>query len=254
MLVNRGRAVLRRRREDGYAFRPISIDDVKMNITKTKSNINDLHVMQERQCLPSFVSRKQRMEDITIKKAEIDAGIEEIERAIRRVGSYSITDTMKKNISDYLSLELQKIVHSYRSMQQDFLKKVSCMEIFDRLDERDEKVLLNESMVQANDIRQSIFGLTTILMELKIAIGSQTWKLDRIEFFMAQTNENIKCTNRELALTPSKGVFLKNRIIFVLVLFVVILFCASMVKMTRRQRSSVKHRALVETRGLSEKT
>lgn len=241
MLVNRGRAVLRRRGEPECAFKPISIDDAKMQITRTKSNINDLRIMQERQCLPSFVSRKQRMEEIAGKKAEIDAGIEEIERAIHRVSSYSITDAMKKNITDHLSLELQKIVHSYRSMQQDFLKKVSCMEIFDRLDERDEEVLLSESMVQANDIRQSIFGLTTILMELKIAIGSQTWKLDRIEFFMAQANENIKCANRELALTPSRGVFFKNRIIFILVLFVVILFCASMVKVARRQRSYVMH-------------
>lgn len=240
MLVNRGRAVLRGRSETGPTFRPISIEDVKMHIARTKSNINDLRVMQERQCLPSFVSRKRRMEDIASKKMEIDTGIEEIERGIYRVNSYSLSSAMKKNITDYLSLELQKIVHSYRSMQQDFLKKVSCMEIFDRLDERDEEVLLSESMVQANDIRQSIFGLTTILMELKIAIGSQTWKLDRIEFFMAQANENIKCANRELALPPSRGVFLKNRIIFILVFLVVILFCASMVKVARRHQSATR--------------
>jgi len=234
MLVNRGKETLLDRKKD-VIFTPISIDHIKRRVKRIKADVNDLYVMQERHCLPSFVSRKQRIEEISSKKTEINSGIEEVEAEIRMVNAYKISKTMRKNIADYLSLELHKVVHSYRAMQQDFLKKVSCMEVFDAPDEHDESMLVSENTSQMNDVKRSIFSLTTTLMELKMVIGAQAWKLDRIEFFMACANENIKNANHELVLMPSKSTFLKNKVIFILTCLVVILFFLSVAKVSKHR-------------------
>lgn len=234
MLVNRWKEALAGR-ERAAPFVAISIDHVKRRMKKVKSNVNDLYVMQERHCLPSFVPRKQRTDEISGKKAEINADIDEVEAEIRRVDTYGISSTMRKNIADYLSLELHKVVHGYRAMQQDFLKKVSCMEVFDTHDECDESLLVSENVSQMNDVKQSIFGLTTTLMELKMVIGAQAWKLDRIEFFMACANENIKSANHELVVMPYKNAFVKNRVIFILTCLVIVLFFLSVAKVSRHR-------------------
>lgn len=232
MLINKGKLFLHPKNP----FSPLSTDHIKNGLCEIRDKINELVVLQERQCLPSFVSRKTRMEEISNRKNEINNTIETLDKDINRVENFKLPTIMRKTIRNYFSKELQQIVHKYRSIQQDFLKKVSCMEIFDKLEENEEVAVLLDNKKQINDIRQSIFSLTTTLMELKMLVVDQNWKMDRIEFYMIDTNENIKKTNMELMEMPNSRIFFKNRIIYCLLLFVCILMVLTLVKVYRHKK------------------
>lgn len=96
---------------------------IKKLLKKADANLEELSVMQERQCLPSFTSRKARMDEIGMKKIEINKNIAEIESEVGKFELYKIDATMKANMQNHFYFILQTFVLSYRSLQQEFLKR-----------------------------------------------------------------------------------------------------------------------------------
>lgn len=58
------------------------------------------------------------------------------------------------------------------------------MEIYDRLENENCPMLITQNRLELDEIQEGIFNLTTTLIELKVALGKQTNKIDRIEFFL----------------------------------------------------------------------
>lgn len=220
-----------------FLFKPptqlIQINPLRSLMASTSIQIKDLHLLQEKQCLPSFVSKSDRMKEITTLKTKITDNLTTLEKLIHSFEVFPISKEMKSNLKEYFTFELQSLVYKFRETQQSFLSKMSNHEIFQSFDEETPLQVQDTSM---QETKSTIFQLTTMLMELKMAVTAQTFKIDRIEFYLNNVNQNIKDTNREIIELPRRSVYFKNRIIYVLLAVVTVLMILTLIKVSKNKK------------------
>jgi hypothetical protein len=215
-------------------------NDLRTKLIETGRQISTLKLMLDRQCLPSFTQRRKRMIEINKQKCVINGSIHRCNGIVKDINGLNICDTMKKSMRRYFATKVEQILLEYRNIEERFLEKMNRMKIFDELEESKVAVeycdvSLAKKKNEVEQIRKSIFYLTTLLLEMKMIVGSQTWKIDRVEFFVGMVNENLKGSNKELEEIPKRHNRIKNRIIYFLSITVVILTIFSLLKALKQR-------------------
>ncbi|TBU07512.1 hypothetical protein CWI39_0308p0030 [Hamiltosporidium magnivora] len=210
-------------------------DTIRKKLNEAKQSISDLQLMLERHCLPSFNMRKRKMSEINHKKAEINLLISKIESLFLVIEKEDLPESMRSSIKHHFATKLKRNLLFYRNIQQSFLKKISSLQTFEDLDSESvqgsvqEMVTIKKSSDSQN-IKKTIFHLTTLLLEMKMIIQAQSYKIDRIDFLLNQTYVHIDKTNQELVEIPKYTSKLKNSIIYALSMFVFLLIILSILK------------------------
>ncbi|KCZ74800.1 hypothetical protein H311_03922 [Anncaliia algerae PRA109] len=212
----------------------IQLSSLRSCIATVNVQIKDLHLHQERQCLPSFLSKSERMKEISSLKNKISENLSLIEKTVHSFEIFPVSKEMKQNLKEYFTFELQGLLYKFRETQQSFLNKMSNNEIFQSFEE---DIPAQTQVSSMHETKSTIFQVTTMLMELKMAVTAQTFKIDRIEFYLTNVNENMKKTNKELLQLPRKGVYFKNRIIYFLLFIVIVLMVLSLIKVSKYRKS-----------------
>ncbi|KAG0440284.1 t-SNARE affecting a late Golgi compartment protein 2 [Dictyocoela muelleri] len=212
---------------------------IRRQLKELTEEINMLKTLQVRQTLPSFSHRREKKNEIMEIKTEIDLKLVKVENEIKSIAIPAI--------KNYFIKKLQAILLEYRKNQQEYLKNIKNVQIFDELEniEGNEIMICTSKQKRIDDVRKSIFFITTVLMEIKSLVLQQNESIDRIDFNLEISNNNLNLASKEMRkIGKSRGLY-KNRIIVFLISVLVILLCISSGKIIRR-RKIVRDRILAD--------
>ncbi|KAF9763490.1 t-SNARE affecting a late Golgi compartment protein 2 [Nosema granulosis] len=202
------------------------ISNLRLLLLTIKNDINSLSIKQEKHCLPSFVSKKKRRDELELFKTHISNNISSFDNLVKSLEfKHPLLD---RTIRDYFGSKLKLLVTEYRNIQQSFLLKINFYEEYEVQEEAE--YTMESKFENVIDLRQSIYELTTLLVEMKMVVKHQGYTIDRIDFFYDSTNISLEGLNKEIdKLSASYGGY-KDKIMYFLILFVVILVCLTVLK------------------------
>lgn len=221
-----------RRREGNFI--PLSTAEIRGSLESIGEEISRLSIKQKKHCLPSFTSKRKRQDEIEEIKRRISNEISATERKIEDILGRPGSKTLASSMYGYFIRQLRTAVYRYRSLQQEFLKKVDFYEDLEsREDENEDNIMMLENV---KDIRRSIYDLTTVLLDMKMAVGQQSIQIDRLDFYLDSINFHLEGTNRELEKMPGSYRGVKDRVMYFLLCLSILLVAMSMLKMLRHRR------------------
>ncbi|KAH9411361.1 hypothetical protein HK407_05g10280 [Ordospora pajunii] len=222
-------------RINSLKFAPISMAGMRKSLSDTRESISKLGVLQERHGLPSFTTRIKKQKEIDDLKRSIAESIACSERKIESLAGYTNSKCLSESMGEYFSAQLRAIIHDYRSIQQEFLKK---MDLHDELEHEENESLDEKNMVMVEavkDLRKSIYDLTSILLNMRMAVGQQSLQIDRLDFYFDSINFYLESTNNELEKIPATHGKLKDKVMYSMLAMSTVLTLMSLIKMVRNR-------------------
>ncbi|KAM0681224.1 hypothetical protein GINT2_000422 [Glugoides intestinalis] len=186
----------------------LSIDNIKPKISSLKLCISQLDNKLEFSTLPGFSSKEKKYREITDLRSRIDELSKEIEHETRDFNCEDkiIADAVQK----YLFARLTACLSRLRAFQQRALCQTE--EIIRKPDFEFE--MMQETIQRNNTIKASIFNLTNTLIQLKVALKSQTGIIDTIDSCFESSNMFLAQANKEIEKLPSRYCGFKDYIIY----------------------------------------
>jgi hypothetical protein len=218
-------------------FKPLSTSAITQILGSIAEDVGNLSVRQNRQCLPSFSSKKKRELEIEGFKRRIGSKCSLAEKEIGRLLEHPAPQPLLKSIYTHYMGKLKMLIKDYRAHQQNYLEKISLEEETERLEEGQCEAMLFADNVR--EIRRSILELTSVLMDMKVAVAQQTLQIDRIDFYFESINQNLEGANSELEKMPRAYRSCKDTMLYFLLMLCIMLAALSMLKMFRT-RSQVR--------------
>lgn len=232
MILNRTleyKKYLRRRDVD---FSPLTTTDIRASLRSIRESISALCIKQEKHCLPSFASKRKIQDEIEALKHAISDEVSQAEERIAGIAHASPCSMLNATMHAYFVGQLKTVIYSFRSLQQEFLKKIDFYEDADHCEEENgENTMLLENV---KDVRKSIYNLTTVLLDMKMAVGQQSAQIDRLDFYFETINMHLEGTNKELEKLPVSYRGTKNKVMYFLLSLSMLLATISVMKAFRR--------------------
>lgn len=227
------------------AYSPIMLPiKLKESLDYTTKQLFKLKLLQERQCLPSFSKRKLKREEINQIKNDIRILILRLEEYIKDINTLECIPLLKKRMKDYYAKLVHAVLIEYREMQQKYLKKIKNLQIFDDLEDTrpfqshqntPQKLICQKKQSDIESIRNSLYFITSVLLEMKTIVASHSNMIDRIDYLVDEANNNLRLANKEIEKVPSKYGGLKDKIILILLLVMACLLLLFILKIYRRR-------------------
>ncbi|TBU18698.1 putative subunit of t-SNARE complex [Ordospora colligata] len=235
MFANRTLEYRRMARIGSLKFAPISMTGIRKSLSDTRESISRLGILQEKHGLPSFTTRIKRRKEIDDLKRTIVESIACIERKIEDLNGCTNSKCLSGNIGEYFSAQLRAIIYDYRSIQQEFLKNIDLHEELEH--EENENIDEKSTVVveTVKDLRKSIYDLTSILLNMRMAVGQQSLQIDRLDFYFDSINFYLESTNNELEKIPATHGKLKDKIMYSMLVMSTVLTLMSLMKMVRNR-------------------
>lgn len=241
MIIDRTPAYRNFRKESAsFSYDPTP-NKIRRQLKEINEKMEVLKRLQKRQALPSFSYRREKKNEIMEIKTEIDITLVNTEKTIKSIQIMPV--------KSYFVRKLQMLLLDYRKNQQEYLRSIKNAQIFDDLEniEGNEITICTSKQKRIDDVRKSIFFITTVLMEIKSLVIQQGDSIDRIDFNIEISNSTLGLSAREMRkIVKNRGTY-KNRIIIVLISILIILLCISSGKILRRRRI-VRNQILAEIR------
>lgn len=234
MIVNKTIELCRLRHFKKQSVQTISVDDIRKDLVKISELIEVFKQQLHKNLLPSFVPKEKQNQEILKLKDNLNNLIESTENKIKTFDCAEMK--IVKAIKNYFFDNLRKFVLKYRSVQQEHVKKTDiysdyCTE--SGIYKENEQL---ETMIsQKCNVRESIFRLTNTLIELKMAIKDQNQYLDRIDYFVDETNFYLENANREIIKIPGNYTKFKDMIIYILIYIVCVLLVLILIKQMKKR-------------------
>jgi hypothetical protein len=137
---------------------------------------------------------------------------------------------LDRTIKEYFGSQLKILLTEYRNIQQSFLHKINFYDEYEVQEEEETGDLMESKFDNVTNIRQSIYELTTLLVEMKMVVNTQGYAIDRIDFFYDNTNINLEGLNNEIEKIAVSYRGVKDKIMYFLVLFVIALVFLTIAK------------------------
>lgn len=205
----------------------LKVGRIREQIILVRNHLTKLRTALHRQRLPFT---RTNIPNLIGLKLKLSQEILKLETCIREIDC-----AMSESIRNYFNAILKTIIIDYRQSEEKHLLNLQNI----KYDNTQMLVTLND----AEKIKQSIFFLTTMLMEIKLVVYAQREKLDRIDEYLDSANIEIEKTNNELKDIPKKHNRVKNRIVYFMTLFLVMLLFIAIVKAERtRSRRGRRNR------------
>lgn len=211
----------------------ISLDCIRDELSKLGLAISTLQKMMNKQMLPSFTSRDRRTHEICAQKKAIGKEISAIESKIK---GFNLADQrITTAVQSYFFMMLKRIIIFYRGIQQECMRKSPVYNDYELgIAATAEECMLQQTIDRATHIRQTIFSLTNMLLELKIVLKNQTHTIDKIDFFFDQSNFYLDETNREIMKIPSRFGEFKDGIIYFLLYLICLLLILVLIRAAKK--------------------
>lgn len=221
---------LRQRKRPDVEF--ATVQPIRNAIVQLTIEISALQKRLNKSLLPSFDTRERRMRGIEDQRCTINDTIRGIEIEIKRIALPE--RRMVISMQAYFFAMLKRIVMLYRSIQQESLRKDEAYSEYAPSETvYEEGCLLQMAAGKTAQIRQSIFNLTNTLLELKIALKSQSTMIDRIDFYFDKSNFYLEEANKEIEKIPANFAGIKDTIIYILIYAICLLLALSLAKIAR---------------------
>lgn len=208
---------------------------LRNKLIQVQSHLSNFKNTVEKQSLPTFT--KKRNDNVI--KCNLNLQLVQLENQISEIKNMNFCENMKKNMYTYFGDFLKIILIEYRNIEEKNLKKYSYNDNYyvdNSLQNNEMNDFLQIKKVNdAEQIRKSIFFLTTMLMEIKMVVNAQREKIDRVEMVLEKVEKDLECANEELECVANKQGKGKNRFIFGLSLCVIFLIVLSMIKAARKK-------------------
>lgn len=234
MIVNRTIDLLRLRRYKRLPSQIRTVNSIRDLLESLSSEINELKQKLNKNLLPSFISKEKQAKDIQTQKTRINTIIQNIENEIK---SFECSEQkISFSVRNYFFNLLKKAILTYRTAQQDHLRKTDSYNEYEHSDgSPPDECLLESIVVQKSNIRQSIFNLTNILLDLKMTLKSQTTMIDRIDCYFDETNFYLENANKEIVKIPGNHTAPKDMIIYFLIYIICVLLILVLIKEARQR-------------------
>lgn len=244
MLVDRTLKFKSIRKLPTRSFQPeLLLLKIRELVSFTRKQLYNLKLLQERQCLPSFSRRKEKKEEINKLKNEIRLLIARLDIHLKEISNLDYDQNLKKRIKDYFAVIIHQILLEYREIQQKYLKRIKDLQIFDDLEDTrpfqsfdQQNIFSQKKQDDILNVRNSLYFITSMLLEMKTIIASHTEMIDKIDLLMDETNFNIDKANREIEKIPKQFGGMKDKIIIFLVFLMVLMFSILVFKSYRKRK------------------
>lgn len=219
---------------------------VKMRngIEMAKKQLFQLKMLQDRQCLPSFTKRKQKKEEINRSKSELRILLSKLDESLKNIAGLNYSSQVKMRMKDHFATSVHTILIEFKDIQHKYLKKIKDLQIFDDLedtrpfhytDEVPHRLLSQKKQHDIENVRDSLYFITSMLLEMKTIIASHTEMIDRIDFLMDEAQNNIHLANEEIEKIPEKYGGFKDKFIIFLIIVMICLLTLLMLKFHKRR-------------------
>jgi len=208
---------------------------IRIRIAKLEEDILDLKKRMNKLALPSFSSREGKLKELDSQRHRINVEIKEAEKEIR--GIRYPEDKITKSMQSYFIRMLKRVVLDYRKSQQESLREISTNGIAGAgFAASESERLLEETVQRTTNIRKNILQLTGTIAELKTALTAQNAMLDRIDYFLENSNFYLGETVKEIEKIPGGILRIKDFIIYVLIYIICVLLVLTAIKIHREHR------------------
>jgi hypothetical protein len=235
MFVNRTLDYRRHAKRGDAIFRPLSTGAIVRILGAIAEDISTLNLKQNKQCLPSFSSRRRRQVEIDEHKKEIASKCAMAEKEISKVLEYPAPQALLGAVYNHYMGKLKILIKDHRMHQQNYLERISSGEKAEQPEEEQCEEQHGSLLFVDNvrEIRKSILELTSVLMDMKVAVAQQTQQIDRIDFYFETINQNLEGANTELEKMPRTYRGCKDGILYFLMLLCIVLAALSLLKMLK---------------------
>ncbi|KAI5147968.1 hypothetical protein ENBRE01_0028 [Enteropsectra breve] len=182
--------------------------------------------------LPSFVSLDKKRALIEGQNNHINSNISNLEQLIKDVAcSHQPTCTL---VQSYFFRKLKQQVVIYRKIYQDCFKNSSMFSGEGVVSYQATKAdFMQETINNSELIRESVFGITNTLIELKMILKEHTKMIDKIDYHLDNACCNLDETAKEIDKMPSLYAEYKNFVIYCLLYTIGVLFILILIKLSR---------------------
>lgn len=224
MIINRTRELHKQYKAPPNPFVPsIKISSIRNQIILVRSSLTQLRSALSKHSLPFT---RTHVPDLLGLKVKLSQDILLLENYIK-----DIEGALGDPIRLYFNTILKSLVIEYRQSEEVHLNTLK------KFKSDDGQLLL--TINDAERVKQSIFFLTTMLMEIKHVVCSQREKIDRIEEYFDIAKVEIEKTNEELKEVPKKHNRIKNQIVYLLSMVLILMLMMAIIK-AEKMRVSIK--------------
>lgn len=237
--------------EPAKNFEPLILPlKIRESIKFTNKQLFELKLLQERQCLPSFSKRTQKKQEINKLKCEIRMLLARLDKYMREISMLNVSLSVRKRMKDHFANSVHLLLLEYREMQQKYLRKIKDLQIFDDLedprplqskDNVPQRFLSQKKQNDIENVRNSMYFITSMLLEMKTIVASHSEMIDRIDFLIDETNNNLNLANIEIERIPRKYGGLKDKLIIFLIIIMIFLISILMLRFYKSRLFAKKY-------------
>jgi len=232
--------------------------DAEYDINKIEDKMKELKELHRAHTLPGFDDRREEEHKIQILTSEITSMFQQCYSKIKRIGGMRGSkkeDLMKKNVQSKLAVHLQDLTFQFKADQRMYLQTLRGLETaagsgfemqsYDSKNTRDwrfnndQMKMLEESEQDADlweedskRVLESVQELSEIFKDINILIIDQGTILDRIDFNLECSEENMSRANENLEEVIKKRNHWKKYLLIVLLLIIIGLGIGFIVKVS----------------------
>lgn len=210
----------------------LDISNIRNSIDDIQKIIKILRIKQEKFKLPSFESKNKKRIEIIKYSEIIKDKFNELDQDIKNIET---TDTtLKKNITNYLSIKSKIVMLEFKQVQQEFLD-YSCVLLNENA--MNDYNFANEVCLESvqeidniNEIKKNIYDISNLILEMRIVIQQGSLSIDRLDVNFHNTIVNTENVNKELELMVNRYKGIKDKIMISLIVIVSVLTFLSVMK------------------------
>lgn len=225
---------------DYRQIQDFNINKIKRNFINLDKSIDDLKKLQNKDNLPSFSLKNEVKSEIKKMKYEIEMKLVSLESEIKNIRILQARNFFVK--------KFQNLLLKYKSNQQEYLKNMKNLPVFNETvinSNITEIEAFRSKQVDIEDVRKSIFFITTVLLEMKNLLIQQRDSIDRIDYNMEISNNNLNKASHEILRIKKNNGKYKNKIITFLISFIIVLLFISLAKVINK-KNIMKEKILYE--------
>ncbi|ELA42493.1 uncharacterized protein VICG_00592 [Vittaforma corneae ATCC 50505] len=245
MIQNKTEYFLKIRQKPTKSYACISIHPILNQLVALGSCILQLENKMEMSTLPNFGSKEKKYREINDLKGRVQTLVKEIEQNVK---SFNCEEkNIVESVQQYLLNNLRIYLAKFRNFEQKSLCKSdktiqnfniaqSSNHSFDYLEALNpETIILQETIQRSNNIKTSIFNVTNTLIQLKMALKSQTCLIDTIDSCFDKSNMYLEQANKEIEKIPGNYCGFKDYVIYTLLYIICILLVLLFIKIYKNK-------------------
>lgn len=219
-------------------IKTLDCNDIAKNIEEMSENIVNFESILQKNSLPTFSSNEANTKRAETLRNLIEEQNIHIKNTILTFIENINHRIIKENILNYFTVLLEKQIVFFKRIITNNMTNTSSFDILqdvanENINKNYNMFNLQQEQLHTNSntlVTQSLMSITNTLLEMKMNLKEQSIAIDSLDRYFENTNRYIDMANCEIKKLPKSMFGLKDKLIKLLLFFVVVLGTAIILK------------------------